>query len=113
MSLSKLPPGSRCNYCGKPASGWDHMVPKSKGGSDDRANLIPCCLKCNRKKGAQDLPIQFPLIKRQYPGVASTRIAVTPTELEALVMLKEHPRETHNDVLERLIAEHEAAKAPA
>lgn len=31
----------------------DHVVPLSRGGSNDIANLVPACEGCNRKKGAQ------------------------------------------------------------
>ncbi len=29
----------------------DHMVPRSKGGSNDRKNLLPACATCNGDKG--------------------------------------------------------------
>jgi len=29
----------------------DHVIPISKGGSDNKENLVACCLKCNRLKG--------------------------------------------------------------
>lgn len=44
-----------CPYC----STWgheltvDHVVPVSKGGTNDINNLIPCCFKCNTLKGAK------------------------------------------------------------
>jgi 5-methylcytosine-specific restriction endonuclease McrA len=31
----------------------DHIVPVSKGGTDDRWNLVPACRECNRSKGNQ------------------------------------------------------------
>lgn len=42
-----------CWYCYKPAGGVDHQIPVSRGGSDDYANLVPCCLECNSRKGAK------------------------------------------------------------
>jgi len=43
--------GNRCAYCGKdrPLT-RDHVVPVSKGGTDDIANIIPACQLCNSKK---------------------------------------------------------------
>ena len=29
----------------------DHIVPYSKGGTADISNLVPCCRRCNSKKG--------------------------------------------------------------
>lgn len=44
--------GGTCTYCG---SGddltADHVVPLSRGGSNDRSNLTACCIPCNSKKG--------------------------------------------------------------
>lgn len=45
----------RCFYCDKPVSitgaTKDHMVPKSKGGSDSMTNLVMACRGCNTAKG--------------------------------------------------------------
>lgn len=47
--------GRRCWYCG--CSGivfeLDHIMPRSRGGSDDPENLVPACGPCNRSKGAR------------------------------------------------------------
>lgn len=44
---------NECAYCGvvsdKPTI--DHVIPKSKSGSDDRSNWIPACRICNLRKG--------------------------------------------------------------
>lgn len=49
----------RCWYCG--AKKWpgtaddplgiDHLTPRSRGGTDDAENLVPCCKGCNSIKG--------------------------------------------------------------
>ena len=48
-----------CVYCGKrdvPLE-VEHIVPKSKGGSDRVSNLTLACHKCNQKKGNQDVKV--------------------------------------------------------
>lgn len=40
----------RCQYCGKPATHVDHIIPKSRGGSDNLSNLVAACAKCNLNK---------------------------------------------------------------
>lgn len=39
-----------CAYCGGEASGWDHRVPLSRGGANEVANIVRCCIDCNRRK---------------------------------------------------------------
>ena len=40
-----------CAYCGDPApTQVDHIMPRSRGGTDDRANLAPACKGCNMEK---------------------------------------------------------------
>lgn len=44
-----------CSYCGRQATGFDHIIPQSKGGTDEPQNLTPCCKRCNSSKNARDL----------------------------------------------------------
>ena len=39
-----------CAYCGRKADTVDHIVPKSKGGTEADSNLVACCKRCNSKK---------------------------------------------------------------
>ncbi|MGQ7719312.1 HNH endonuclease [Melioribacter sp. OK-1-Me] len=45
--------GHRCAYCGRgdlPLT-VDHVIPKSRGGTDTWENLVAACLPCNNRKG--------------------------------------------------------------
>lgn len=49
--------GAICHYCGVTRR-WmqvDHVVPRTKGGTDDLANLVVACRRCNSSKGNRDL----------------------------------------------------------
>jgi len=52
--------GYRCAYCRRhltdKTATRDHIVPLSKGGSNDIGNIIPSCQLCNSKKGSS-LPV--------------------------------------------------------
>lgn len=39
-----------CQYCGDEAGCADHVVPLSRGGTNDEDNLVACCLPCNSSK---------------------------------------------------------------
>ncbi len=45
----------RCGYCGKAATTVDHIMPRSRGGTNTWENLIACCLDCNSTKGDKTL----------------------------------------------------------
>lgn len=52
--------GYRCQLCGRTAQDGvtlevDHKLARSKGGTNDPANLWTLCFPCNRGKGARDL----------------------------------------------------------
>lgn len=46
--------GRRCWACGGPATSADHMVPRSRGGTDVDANLRPACIRHNSGRGNKD-----------------------------------------------------------
>ena len=39
-----------CQYCGGSATGYDHIIARSKGGSDEDCNKVSCCARCNKIK---------------------------------------------------------------
>ena len=44
-----------CNTCGRPgATHVDHIIPASRGGSDDESNLAAMCVTCHNRKTAQE-----------------------------------------------------------
>lgn len=54
--------GRRCHLCGRlGATTADHVVPRSKGGSDALVNLRPAHLSCNSSRGNRSLDEWFAL----------------------------------------------------
>ena len=49
-----------CSYCGKPMEAIDHIVPLTKGGTEDWTNLTSACKSCNSRKNNKSL-FEFPL----------------------------------------------------
>ena len=45
------PENLTCVYCGSPANCCDHLISPSQGGTNQIANLAPCCTRCNQSKG--------------------------------------------------------------
>lgn len=44
-----------CGYCGRaPSTTVDHVVPKTRGGTDDRENLRGACKRCHDTKSARE-----------------------------------------------------------
>lgn len=58
--------GHRCQYCGAPADGIDHVVPRSRGGSHAWENVVACCRPCNIVKGDRLLD-QLPSMRLNRP----------------------------------------------
>jgi 5-methylcytosine-specific restriction endonuclease McrA len=42
--------GGRCAYCQRRADTIDHVVPRSRGGAHDWANVVAACARCNHRK---------------------------------------------------------------
>ena len=43
--------GGRCVYCSEPADTVDHVVPRSRGGRHEWANVVAACMRDNLRKG--------------------------------------------------------------
>lgn len=50
--VDRLFPNALCYYCGDKAENVDHLVPRSKGGSNELSNKVPACSPCNSMKGS-------------------------------------------------------------
>lgn len=50
--------GLPCMYCWEPMDvpTWDHVIPLSKGGPNNRGNLVVVCRACNQGKSDLSLP---------------------------------------------------------
>lgn len=56
----------RCGYCRGPAATVDHIVPRSRGGTDSWRNTVAACDSCNQRKA------------NRTPTEAGMRLQVTP-----------------------------------
>ena len=57
----------KCQYCGDSFPHnhltYDHVIPRSKGGTTDWDNIVAACVPCNSKKGSKLIePIQIPFM---------------------------------------------------
>lgn len=74
----------RCEYCGFPFDDRvkgrrftvDHVVPKTKGGSDEIENLKAACSSCNTSKGAKTIEEFRNMLQRRYSTFTEEQIEV-------------------------------------
>jgi len=86
----------KCAYCGKEGSlEIEHLVPRSRGGSNRVSNLVVACRACNTKKGTQTLeeflakkPAQLRQIQAQLKIPLHDTAAVNATKYKLLEELK-------------------------
>ena len=73
--------GRRCAYCGSHESELradrerltrDHVVPRSRGGADEWANVVTACSGCNGRKGDRT-PVEAGLALRVVPWAPGRR----------------------------------------
>lgn len=48
-----------CHYCSQEATTVDHLIPISKGGTDEATNMVAACNKCNSGKRDRIAPSFF------------------------------------------------------
>jgi 5-methylcytosine-specific restriction endonuclease McrA len=48
-----------CHYCGQEANTVDHLIPISKGGTDEATNMVAACVQCNSAKRDRMAPSFF------------------------------------------------------
>jgi len=48
-----------CHYCSQPATTIDHLIPISKGGTDEASNCVAACVQCNSGKRDRIAPSFF------------------------------------------------------
>ena len=96
--------GGVCGICWDPVSKWsistDHTVPRSKGGSNARANLQPAHRACNNEKGdavevTEELLARIAArrgtISKRLAGMRSAGAAISTEDRIALQKRDEQP----------------------
>jgi len=80
--------GRQCSYCDTKTGplNLDHVQPKSRGGSNRVANLVPACIPCNTSKGSQPIeqflshdPLRLARIRNQLKTPLKDAAAVNAT----------------------------------
>lgn len=113
--------GYTCQYCGRKAPDValeiDHVIPVSKGGTNDIDNLVTACYDCNRGKSDRMLKGNKKLVKKASDAVSKSTIK-TGTEVEKIVvritkenllMLKELSKKTgknRSDLVREIISKY-------
>jgi len=72
--------GLACCYCGEGIEDGakltlDHVLPVSKGGSNDAANLVTCCHRCNSSRGTRPVA-EFAAAVASYINHGATQEAI-------------------------------------
>lgn len=81
---------NKCTYCGKLATSVDHVVPVSRGGTNDPANVVAACRSCNSISGVRvfgSVEEKREFLKR-YPRRSIPRMLGFSQKLEAYRRLK-------------------------
>lgn len=84
--------GHQCQYCGGESGDtileWEHIKPKSKGGSDSVKNATLACHTCNQDKGNLSLD-EWATVERGIKGPAA-RKKLAEARLKGIEQIKAH-----------------------
>lgn len=64
----------KCVYCGAKAAEIDHVVPRSKGGTNSTYNLVASCRSCNEKKSNLSLKAFGKLMGKDYSHIEPKKL---------------------------------------
>lgn len=64
----------KCSYCGEKAVEIDHIVPRSKGGTDSVNNLTASCRACNEKKSNLSLKEFGKLVGKDFSKLETKKL---------------------------------------
>jgi 5-methylcytosine-specific restriction protein A len=60
-----------CCYCGQTLTvetfSREHVLPKSRNGSNKKVNKLPCCKKCNQDKGNKTIDEYITYLTERQP----------------------------------------------
>ena len=74
---------NKCQYCGATKNlTLDHVIPKSKGGTDTWDNLVVACSSCNTKKGDKLLEnTSMKLVRKPRVPINKTMVQLANTNI--------------------------------
>ncbi len=55
----------------------DHLIPQSRGGKTDEANLVPCCTNCNKEKSnlsLEEYRMYLAIVERGGPAFTAEQL---------------------------------------
>ncbi|EKO3443743.1 HNH endonuclease [Vibrio fluvialis] len=83
----------KCFYCGEAGTEVDHVIAKSRGGSNRISNLVMACRKCNgskRQKTIEEFRIHIEVKNSKYSGVINGMQAKSLMDLGVELILDPH-----------------------
>lgn len=79
----------RCAYCGSDERlSLDHLLARSRGGSDEPGNLVAACWSCNASKGTHTLDMWLNKLPQHEREQIKSRVAEGAARLARLIQQK-------------------------